>query len=453
MTQRSGLGMLGPRPMTSPSTPIPMSSALALGLREAVSLAPATLALFAARAMAGLAVASLSWSVIGTWMVGSAPVGLAAAAGLLVFWLCAELLAGVVLAGALSQGRARLMGAPVPGFAESVIAQASRGLTYPFWVMAIQLLVTLWRWAALAAAATLYFRAIERGSGGFIGSSALALAIALALPLGLLAMLWLRVSLVDSVHAQRPVGASLFESVGLLRQHFFTPLAIIVIAGILAGIAEGAVSATLAPLASPRRLDSELFRLAALATLSGAVLAALPVALFELAGWHGLMALRLSWSGELPPSATPVKPHGGAPVLAGAVTGAHGPVTTRVIEARPIPSGHIVDARPVGFDPGHAASSVDGEGIVDAKPVERAPPDAAADAHAPVDSRPDAEGRDGPPDARTAWPSSSEPVPPADGQTGSESTGPSPAADPADESVEREGQGTKPPGSSGQDGA
>ena len=353
--------------MTSARPPIPMTSALALGLREAVSLAGATVALFAARAMAGLSLASLSWIVLGTWLVGRAPVGIAAAAGLLVLWLCCELLAGVVLAGALSQGKARLLGLPVPGFPQAVVAETSRGLTYPLWAMAVQLLVTLWRWSAIWAAGTLYFRAIERGSGGLGGSSALALALVLALPLSLLAVVWLRVALVESVHAGASVGTSMFEAVGLLRRHFFAPIALIVVAAVLAGFAEGSVTATLAPLASPRQFTPEVLRLAALATLTSVVLAALPAALFELAGWHGLMALRLSWSGLLPapPSARGVGPAPGGPALAGGLD--RGPLAGPgpVIEARPVLPGRIVDARPLGA----RAAEWGPEPIVEARPI------------------------------------------------------------------------------------
>lgn len=371
--------------MTRPPQQLPLSHLLGLGFRQSVSLAPATLSLAAARALGAIALTAITWSLVEFLLAGQAAVGVGVAAGLGVLWLMAELVEGVVLAGALRQGRARMLGLPVPPILDAIVLEARRGLTFPLWLGVLQLFQSLWRWGALLGGLTLYVRAFEGRGSGLLASLALALAIVLPLLLGLLLLVWLRVGLVQAIHEDQSVSVGLFEATGLLRAGAGLPLLVILLFGLFALFGEGLVTTVVAPLSGMSGASPlTLMRLAWLSSLMAVGVSAIPTMIFEHAGWQGLMGWRLGGSGMLPPESLPaprpVRVVQAGPALAGAGAGT-GPVFDALPVAEPLRSGAPERPAPQGFsgDEGivealPAASASTEASIVQATPVERTPP-------------------------------------------------------------------------------
>lgn len=384
--------------MTRPPQQLSLSHLLALGFRQSASLAPATLSLAAARALGSIALMVLAWGLLEFFLAGQAAVGVGIASGLLVLWLAAELLEGVVLAGALRQGRQRMLGAGVPPILDAIVHEARRGLTFPLWLGALQLFQTLWRWGALIGGLTLYFRAFEGRGSGLVASVALALAVIVPLVLGLLLWVWLRVGLVQAVHEGQSVSVGLFEATGLLRAGIGLPLLILLVFGLFAFFGEALVTTVVTPLSSVRDASPlTLLRLASLSSIMAVCVGSIPMMLFEHAGWQGLMAWRLGRDGMLPPESLPAPRTArivrAEPALAGAGAGGGmvldaAAVTDRgalnpdagspgatgsepIVEARPttgIPHAEpIIEATPIAGLPG---TSADEGAIVEAVPVE-----------------------------------------------------------------------------------
>lgn len=323
--------------MEIPPSRLPFTRALRHGLAQAVSLAPASLALWGARAISGAAVTLAGWAMLAALLHEDWPLALAGVGGLLLLALVAELLAGPVIAGALRQGASRSRRLPVPGLLDAVLAQARAGLTYPLWAAAILALASLWRWTALWAGTWLYVRALSGDAGGVTGAAALALALVLGFPLALLAQTWVRTALVEAVHRERSMGVALYEAVGLLRQRLWAPLGLIAVTELAAGLGAAIAGGLLRPFGMGGGLTGETLLLAFLVPLCVGLLGALPSALFEHGGWQSLLALRLDAAGELPPEAPPrrMPPRPAPPIEAEPVVTAE-----PIVDAELIPSGH-----------------------------------------------------------------------------------------------------------------
>src|SRR5690606_16499777 len=120
--------------------------------------------------------------------------------------------------------------------------------------------------------------------------------------LGLLLLVWSRVGLVQAVHEGQSISVGLFEALGLLRSGFGLPLLTLLLFGLFAFFGEGVVTSVVTPLSTLRDVSPlTMLRMASLSSLMVVCVGAIPVMLFEHAGWQGLMAWRLGRSGLLPP--------------------------------------------------------------------------------------------------------------------------------------------------------
>lgn len=183
--------------------------ALGLGMSQVLALPPVTLGMFGARLLGAWAVAVLMAVFTGGpadgWPWPWAIVGL-----LVVAVLLSGVLRNTLLAAALVQGRARMLGEPVPGMGPALAQGFSRGLGYQVVGGAAQLLASAWSQVSLLAAGWAWILFLGEGRGALLPSAALAAAL-----LGGLAVTWGAGVWVDLALARATAGGMPF-SVGFL---------------------------------------------------------------------------------------------------------------------------------------------------------------------------------------------------------------------------------------------
>jgi hypothetical protein len=281
--------------------------ALTLGFSQGISLWPSTLLLFSARAMD--AVAGLAFGVaLFHWLDGR---GSAFPWALLGGWftclIVSQALRAFVVGGALGQGAQRLRGEPFRSarFEDAVVAGAAAApvsFAYLWTSLVFELLVAAWRTLALLAAGWVYFQALIKGSGGLVGSAALALAILVSLPLSFLASLWTEVAFARAVSLGRKYLAALFDAASALASRFWAFLSISLITGLLAFLLNLSISSFFSWPSLLRPFDPKL---SLVQQGSIGLLMAFALAVLEMSRLQAFAAMALDSVRELPPEPSP----------------------------------------------------------------------------------------------------------------------------------------------------
>jgi hypothetical protein len=280
--------------MAAPAQPpFGTAQALSLGAQQAVSLWPAALGLFlcgAAEVLAGLV------AVLGAleWATDSANVGLAALGGAVVVWLAARVLRALVEGGALRQGAARMQRRGFLPLAAEAVSAAPRTLSFLAWSLPLELLYAAGAGLAMLTASAAYFGALGAKHGGFLSSASLALLLTLWAPAAVAWALWGPVAFVRAVRRDEGVLVSLYDAAGELWRRPWQRLAVLVVTGAAAAVAElvlgGMVSVFSAP-SLPSTVAGQL--------VSG-LLAAYVAGLVGLCRLQAFLALGLNDDGVLP---------------------------------------------------------------------------------------------------------------------------------------------------------
>ena len=267
-----------------------LGRALLLGAAQALSLAPATLGMFGARLLrgwlvaAGLAAVSLGLPGAGGWALG----GLGA-----VVLVCAAVLRSALLAGALEQGRARMLGEPLPALGEGLGRGFSRGLGW-WWVGgALELFGAAWTQLALVSAGTAWGLSLVNGRLGIPSSAALAAALSLGLAVSWGASLWVDLALARATAEHTGFSLGLFHSAPGVEGRWLAAAAVALVFNLAGGALELALSVPLSLVSGGAGLGSQGTSSLLLGQLGSGFAAAVAWSVVDHARAQALLALQL----------------------------------------------------------------------------------------------------------------------------------------------------------------
>jgi hypothetical protein len=211
--------------------------ALGLGVAQVLSLPPATLGMFGARLLGAWAVAVLLASLARgpssgwpwTWALG----------GLLgVAVLVSAVLRNTLLAAALVQGRARMLGEPVPDAGAALARGFSRGLGYQVVGGAAQLLAGAWSQVSLLAAGWAWFLFLGQERGALAPSAALTAALLGGLAVTWGAGVWVDLALARATAEGTPFSVGVFQSAPGLGARWGSAVLVILTCNVLGTLLE-----------------------------------------------------------------------------------------------------------------------------------------------------------------------------------------------------------------------
>jgi len=274
--------------------------ALRKGFEQAISQAPATLFLFLSYALGAL--------IVPAGMV-LFRVEAAVGYGLLFLALLGSfvpLLRALALGAAVREASLRMRGLPADGVLASAVATSQRAFSYLCFGFFIELLVALYRWAALLASGGAYVATLVKGSAwGFFTSAGFAFALTVCVPLGLVATLWIQMALARAVARDEGYLASLYDTAGTLWARPWPALLVVAVTGVLGWGVELMLSLfTRLPSAPGERG----WALLVFGQLVAGVLSGFVWAVLESARLDGLAALELDAADLLPRPAAPPAP-------------------------------------------------------------------------------------------------------------------------------------------------
>jgi len=269
-----------------------------LGAAQALSLAPATLGMFGARLLRGWLVAAaisavaLGLSGPGYWALGGA--GLAAL-------LAAAVTRSALLAGALEQGRARMLGEAPPGWAEGVARGLSRGLGW-WWVGgALELLGGAWAQLALLASGTAWGHALLEGRMGIAASAALALSLVLGLLVSWGASVWVDLALAHATAERGPFSLGIWRTAPTVGGRWLAAVGVAAVFNVAGGLLDLGLSAPLSLVSGGLRAGVTGW---VLGQVGGGFAAAVAWSVMDHARVQALLALQL----DVPAAPRPVPP-------------------------------------------------------------------------------------------------------------------------------------------------
>jgi hypothetical protein len=221
-----------------------VGKALGLGMAQVGSLPPVTLGMFGARLLGAWAVAVLLSAFLRgpssgwpwTWALG----------GLLsVSVLVSAVVRNTLLAAALVQGRARMLGEPVPAFGVALESGFSRGLGYQVVGGAAQLLAGAWSQVSLIAAGWGWVLFLGEGRGVFAPSAALTAALLGGLAVTWGTGVWVDLGLARATAQGTPFSVGVFQSAPGLGARWGSAVLVILTCNMLGTLLETMVAVPL----------------------------------------------------------------------------------------------------------------------------------------------------------------------------------------------------------------
>ena len=278
-----------------------LGRALLLGAGQALSWAPATLGMFGARLLrgwlvaGGLAALSLGLGVPGTWGLG----GL-----VLVVLLAAAVVRSALLAGALEQGRARMLGEEPPSLGAGLALGLSRGLGW-WWVGgALELLGAAWTQLALLSTGAAWGLSLLHGRLGIASSMALAAALALGLAVSWGASLWVDLALARATAERGSFSLGLWRTAPAVGGRWLAAAGVAILFNLAGGALELGLALPLSLATGGGGLGGEGWAGLLLGQLGSGFAAAAAWAVADHARAQALLALQL----DVPAPARPVPP-------------------------------------------------------------------------------------------------------------------------------------------------
>lgn len=291
--------------MTPPSTELPFSRALKLGLGQAMSRPAATLGMGLCRAVDALCGVAISAAVIGGAVGNEAGlpafIGLAVASG-----LSGAVMRAVILGGGLRQGAAAMREQPVPTFGAATSEAARRSFVYAAVSVLLDFLARAWVWLALGTSMWLFIRALLFKEGGALGSAAVAFTLTVAMPLLLGVSLVTEVGFARATARSEPYAVALYEAVGTLWRRPWTPLSLFALYAVISSIFSFTVSAMVNAASSGDPFGPTVWSLMLAGQTVAAILGAMIAALFDHARAQSLLALELDAAEPLPKPPAPI---------------------------------------------------------------------------------------------------------------------------------------------------
>jgi hypothetical protein len=276
--------------------------ALRLGFQQAVSLWPATVMVFAARAAQSVAEVAIGTAVFSFLGNSEALLGIGIGAGVTV-WIFTQVCAVFFVGGSLRQGADRMRGLRVGSLLSQAATAAPRSFSYLFFGSLVQMLRIGWSVLAFTAAGLSYLRSLFAGIGGVASAGAMALALTIALPLALMALIWIEVALVRSVIRDQGYLVSLLEAVTAMRARLGTLVWLTLLTAGMAWVLTSSISAIFGLTGAG---FSSSWQLTLAQGISVSVLSAFVVSLFELTRLQAFGGLTLDILAVAPVEALPV---------------------------------------------------------------------------------------------------------------------------------------------------